>query len=562
MNDITRTALFVGGGAALALIATFSSPGAVEPATFDDTGGQLFPEFKDPAEAAELEVWGFNADTGESLPFNVKLDKGRWTIPSHHGYPADAKTRMAKAASLLIGLTKDRFISDATEDHEKLGVVDPTDATLQLAGRGTKVTFKSAAGQELGSLIIGQEVEDRTGMRYARLPGKKRTYAVKMDFDLSTKFEDWIERDILKTGAWDIESLVFDNYSVNEASGRIEPGEKLALKKVDYEWKLDGLGEDEEINKEKVDELPRTVADAKIVGVRPKPPGLTSSLERAQGIAREILLEQLARRGYFLANDGKLYSNEGDILVGNRKGVRYTLRFGEIVYGTGEAVTSGAETKKPDQGKDPADAAVGPAKPEGSHRYLMITAEFDEALLKKPDGTPLAKEQIDKRKKAKADIDSIVAGIEKYKTAHEGKLPASLADLTSGDGPPLTELPKDPWENDYVLETRENDAFAVLSLADDKAKGGEGAAEDIASDKAQRETDLAKVFDDHEAHQKKVKEGQDEAKALSERFAPWYYVIAAESFDKLRVKRADVVKKKEKKDDAAAGDGTDKGGDK
>lgn len=554
MNDITKTAVFLGGGLALAVIGALSSPGAVEPTFFSDENEEFFPAFKDPGQATSLEVWSFNEPTGESIPFNVKFDKGAWTIPSHFDYPADAKTSMAKAAGLLIGLRKGSPRSDRKEDHEAFGVVDPTDESLQLKGRGTKVTLKDSAGSELGSLIIGKEIEGKTDMHYVRLPDKKRTYQVKLDADISTKFEDWIERDILKAAAYDIEGIVYDNYSVNEASGRIDPGEKLVLGKKDYQWTLEGLADDEEVVREKADELPRTVSELKIVGVRPKPAGLTKSLERAQGIQKDLIAQTLARHGYFLANDGKLYANEGDVIVNSNKGVRYTLRFGEIVYGAGEAVTSGKESDKPK--KAAADANVaGPEKPEGSHRYLMITADFDEALLKKPEGTPLPKEQIDKRQKAKTAIEQIVAAIGTYKGKNEGKLPPALAALTEGDAPPLAKLDKDPWDNDYVLVPGEGDAFSVLSLAEDKGKGGEGAAEDVASDKLDREAALKKVFDDHEAFAKKVEDGKKEAGKLGDRFAPWYYVISAEGFDKLKVKRADLVKKKEKKAEGTNGDG-------
>lgn len=556
MNDITKTALFLGGGVALAVIGALSAPGAVEPTFYSDEGEEFFPAFKDPGQATSLEVWSFNAETGESIPFNVKFDKGVWTIPSHFDYVADAKTRMAKAAGLLIGLRKGTPRSDRKEDHEAFGVVDPTDESLQLEGRGTKVTFKDSAGSELGSLIIGKEIEGKTGMHYVRLPDKKRTYQVKLDADISTKFEDWIERDILKVSSYDIEGIVFDNYTVNEATGRVEPGDKLELSKKDYQWTLAGLADDEEMVREKADELPRTVSELKIVGVRPKPAGLTKSLERAQGLQKDIIVQTLARRGYFLANDGKLYSNEGDVIVNSKKGVRYTLRFGEIVYGTGDAVTSGKESDKPE--KEATDAnAVGPTKPEGSHRYLMITADFDESLLgEKPAGTPLAKEQIDKRQKAKTEIEKIVAAIGTYKGKNDGKLPATLTALTEGDEPPLAKLEKDPWDNDYVLEPGEGEAFTVLSFADDKQKGGEGAAEDVASDKLDRESALKKIFDDHEAFAKKVEEGKKEADKLGDRFAPWYYVISAEGFDKLKVKRTDLVKKTEKKEeDGKTGNG-------
>jgi hypothetical protein len=55
----------------------------------------------------ELEVTEYRDAIASVYPFNVKRDdKGRWTIPSHGNYPADAKDKVAKAATLLVGLKK------------------------------------------------------------------------------------------------------------------------------------------------------------------------------------------------------------------------------------------------------------------------------------------------------------------------------------------------------------------------------------------------------------------------------------------------------------------------
>ncbi len=52
----------------------------------------------------------------------------------------------------------------------------------------------------------------------------------------------------------------------------------------------------------------------------------------------------------------------------------------------------------------------------------------------------------------------------------------------------------------------------------------------------------------HEAYQEwetKVADGRETTDSLNERFAAWYYVISSESFDKIHLKRADLVKAKE-----------------
>lgn len=52
--------------------------------------------------------------------------------------------------------------------------------------------------------------------------------------------------------------------------------------------------------------------------------------------------------------------------------------------------------------------------------------------------------------KARADIDSFSLSIEAY-NMNEGRYPASLDALTSGDEPYIPGgIPKDPWQNEYV----------------------------------------------------------------------------------------------------------------
>ena len=59
------------------------------------------------------------------------------------------------------------------------------------------------------------------------------------------------------------------------------------------------------------------------------------------------------------------------------------------------------------------------------------------------------------------------------------------------------------------------------------------------------------------AWQKQIDKGEKISKDLNNRFADWYYVISAASFDKLNLSRADLVRKKEtKKEQDSAPSGT------
>ena len=134
-------------------------------AAFNDQGKPFFPDFKDPLACTDLEVVDYDPTTATRRRFKVKFKDGKWVIPSHYDYPADAKDRLAKTAAGVMDLTKDTIRSDRVEDQEELGVIDPLDtkATI-LKGRGKRVTLRDKSEKVLADFIIGKEVaRPRTG---------------------------------------------------------------------------------------------------------------------------------------------------------------------------------------------------------------------------------------------------------------------------------------------------------------------------------------------------------------------------------------------------------------
>lgn len=546
MNEFAKTGAIAGGAVLLALLATLTGPRAVTHEMFSDEGQAFFPTLTDGDAVVDLEVTEFRESSSDVHKFKVtRDDKGRWIIPSHGNYPADAKDRMGKAAALFLGLTKERVVSDRLDDHVAFGVVDPMSDSATTEGRGQRVTMKDSAGNVLADLIIGKEIEDKMDVRYVRIPDKKRVYATKLVGEVSTRFADWIETDLLKTQTWDINKITFDNYSVDEQRGEVVPGDKYVLTKDSAsKWTFDGLDTaKEEPNEEKLTEIGNTLGQIKIVGVRAKPEGLTAALEQASGIDRQILGQLLAQKGFFLGRAGKLFSNEGDLLFETKKGVRYTLRFGELVPGEGDAVTAGTEDPKAAQ---PKPGETGPQPVQANNRYLMVSAEFVESLLQKPKGLRLTQEELDKRSQARKAITAIVSAVDAFRAKNEQKLPESLARLTEkpAEGEPLlAKLDQDPWGGDYALEAQ-GEGFAIVSLGADKAAGGEGASADVRSDRFSLEDELKTAGTEWTEYDRKVEEGRKEADKLTQRFGPWYYVIDQELFAKLKPKREDLVKPK------------------
>lgn len=452
MSETRKTIIFAAVALAVALLAWLTAPTPAEPDAFLDRGEAFFPGFTDPNMATTLEVIEFDEETASATPFKVTFKDGLWTIPSHHDYPADGKDRLAKTAAGVIGIRKDGFRTDNVSDHEACGVVDPLDeGSASLKGRGKRVTLKGKNDQILADFIVGRALEQRPGFRFVRIPDQKRVYVAKMDIDLSTRFEDWIERDLLQVSRNDIEQVILKDYSIDEATRRVNQRDVVFLNKENGVWHSDGMTDTQEINTTKMNELLGALDDLKIVGVRPKPAGLSVKLQRASE-GMEITqddLRSLQSRGYYFTRDGTLLSNEGEIEARSNLGVLYTLRFGEILYGSGKSVSAGLEEE--------ADSDQGP----GENRYLFITTEFDEALYPEPPA------------------------------------PASLA-----------------------FETKAEDAWT----------------EEDRSNKALQEA--------HEEWRQKVEAGRSLSERLNARFADWYYVIPADGYDKLHLRRSDLVQAK------------------
>ena len=543
MNDFAKTGAVLGAAVLLTLFAITMKPGEVRLDLYSDQGEEFFPGFTDGEKIAELELTAYRLESSKVYAFGVKRGpKGGWTIPSHGDYPADASEQMGKAAAMMIGLKKQSVVGDRKGNHADYDLIDPLAGGVETAGRGTRVKLKDSAGNVLADLIVGKEVEGKTGTHYVRLPTGKRVYKVELKGSLSTQFTDWIETDLLKAQSFNIAKVTFDNYSIDEVKSVIVPGEKIVLAKgADDKFVLEGIdAAKEQTNEEKANEIGTTLGEIKIVGVRRKPEGLTARLERANSREAQLLSRYLNPRGYFLAGGGKVVSNDGDLLFETKSGVRYTLRFGKLVFGEGDAITAGigTDTPKEGDGDDP--------KKDANNRYLMVSVEFDEALLDKPTAVRLAADELVKREGARFILRSIQAAIANYTTANEGKLPAALVDLTvkpeEGEAL-LKDLAVDPWGNPYVFVPA-GDTYVLMSHAADGKVGGEGANQDVRSDQLPLEDALAAAATEWTTFDGKVKTGQEEAEGLTKRFGPWYYVIDKALFDKLKPARADLVEPK------------------
>ena len=374
MNELNKTLIFCAVAAVLSAASVIVDPGTITPEIFDDQGEPFFTDFTDALAPKAVEVVDYSAATATARPLKVEFKDNKWTVPSHHNYPADAEDRLAKTSAALMELRRDITVSDRIEDHSEYGVVDPLDQKVtSLAGRGKRVTLRDENGDVLADFVVGRKVEGKPGYRYMRVPSQRRTYAVKTDADVSAEFKDWIETDLLKLSTFDIRKVSINSYSINERRGTLENAERLTLTKEDGKWTMSGRGSPKET---KTTALASALDNLRIVDVQPKPANLTRDLKTRQGIQLAMdSVMSLRQKGFFITPNGQLFSNEGEIIVETANGLQYTLRFGEIAAG-GTGAAGGGEASSEDEAK--------PAEEE--RRYLFITVNHSDARAKQYAG--------------------------------------------------------------------------------------------------------------------------------------------------------------------------------
>ena len=598
MNPLQRTFAFVGVAVLSALLAIAAWKGSQpsQVAGYGDVGQEFFPDFDDVTTATALTVVDYDGDEKDVVSFSVRQnDDGLWVIPSHHNYPAEAEDRLARTATSLMGVKKTAIKSRSKDDWKRHGVVDPSDDGAATAEeRGTRLTLSDGSGNPLVDLIVGSKVEGQDKQYHVREPEKNTTYVTELDIDLSAKFSDWIEPDLLKINSTDVVKITLDNYSIDEQRGTVDKKELLEFTKEDLktsgDWKLAELNEEtEELDKTPVSSIATNLDQLKIVGVRPKPEGVGDDM-RVNPAVKQILQMQMQAQGYFIGGDkdGKerLYSNEGELIAGISNGVQYTLFFGEIARGSGKEIEVGlSDGEKPDNDADKdgetaeEDEAAGEDE-SGPRRYLLVKAEFNESLLgEKPVAPtePVKPEILNETKEGeseeKAKTDETAKEDSDDKPADEAADDDDSCDAAdeeeASEKESASDEPATPSEEKPAAETTEEEPAKESPAADDKpaepAKEEPKPADDKkeepaeepkpdpkqvaqeAYDAAVKEYESAKKKYDADVlvYEDKVKEGQEKADELSTRFAGWYYVISSDSFEKFRIARKDVVKAKE-----------------
>jgi hypothetical protein len=556
MNENTKTISFIFTAVAVLALAWMFRPAAPPLVTDEMVGKSLFPELDDPLKAKKMRIVLFDEGTSQVREFEVAQANGVWALPSHQNYPADAKDQLASAVSALADLKVLSRVSSDARDAELYGVVEPKPAEDQFGqqGVGKLIVIEDENDKPLARVIIGKEDKPtrkdelapaESQLRFVRIPGRDQVYRVEMKTDkFSTKFSDWIETDLLKLNPWDIADVKLRDYSVIDAVLKSGEFAQMLNPRADIDVSFDDktnkwtlkdltvykgkkkeagkLGDDEEVNSTKLNDLKTALSSLKIMDVARKPAQMSANLKAGKEYVDDAASQDLKRRGFHPVpvenNQFDIVSNDGEAVVSMKDGVQYVLRFGEVA-----GIDSGSddEKKKTDDskaegGKGKAEAAADagksssekklsdkPEKSGGLSRYIMVMVQFNPDLLPKPELEALPEIKKAPEKKGEAKSSDAKAGEVKGETKKDGK---------------------------------KDDAKTAAASKDDSDD-----QEAIEAERDKIEKENRRKQDEYD---EKVKKGEQRAKELNARFADWYYVVGDETYRKIHLGQNDIITKK------------------
>lgn len=501
-------------------------------AEFSDVGTEFYESFDDPNAATGLQVASYDSASGKTNIFKVEYRDGVWRIPSHLDYPADGKDRLAKTAASMLHVKRQALVERSKAAHKRYKVLDPLDETVQgTEGRGDRITLYTG-DETVVDLIVGNKLDEGKDIYYVRQPGKDQVYTADLGkFEISTKFADWIQADLLELDRNKLSKIIIDNYHIDEAKGELVQEERFQLEKgADSQWSLSDLApETEKVKTSEINSTVNALDDLKIVGIRRKPESMSALLKGEGGRPSLQGTLDMQEKGFFIQPSGQIYANQGNAVIGMNDGVVYLVNFGEEFSGTDVDLEvgkgTGEEAPKEDAvPKDEADAKLdgetpdADAKPDDKQvngRYLLIAALFDEQFMP-PVPTP----------------------------------PVKPEPPAEGDAAPAADTPADAADKpqDAATDATDKPADAAAETPAEKKEDPKAAY-----DKALKEYELAKEVYEQQIkfRDEDIKKAKEQVENLNHRFADWYYVISDEVYQKLRLKRETIVEPAEPKKDEA-----------
>jgi hypothetical protein len=425
MSDNVKTLIFAGIAVAVTIIAVVTYPRQARVAPKADEGKVLFADFTDPDQASRIVIThvtgrartGLAAlsqgeESADVRVFELAREGQRWMLPSHDNYPVAAEQRIRQAATSLIGLEVIRVASEFESHFRQYGVIEPKvdEVAAGQDGVGKLVAIKDENANHLARLIIGYPVRGQKGQRFARVPGQSRVYTVELDPQVfSVKFEDWIRPRLLNLRPTDISQFSINDYSAQQrfrsidnkpevlmhkrlkaligwdldASEGFDPAAWNLVKLVEFsngEYRETQLADDEELDRQRIEQLAQGLSSLGIVSAKRKPIGLGADVAAdPRKLLDPAIAQSLAGSGFYTKmEDGQpgVVAASGELLVRTHRWVVYHLRFGSVAGFGG-------------------DGAGGKL-----NRFLMIQARLaDDAAF---GGEDVAQEDINERKEQAA----------------------------------------------------------------------------------------------------------------------------------------------------------------
>lgn len=456
----------------------------------------------EPDEAKSLKIVRFNEESATLREFEVTEQNGVWSIPSQGGYPADAERQMGRASAGVMDREVLQVVSQSAADHAKYGVVAPSEnLEVGQTGIGLQVTLAKEDGSALVDLVIGKEVKDATGQHYVRRASQDVVFVVEIDPEtLSTDFSDWIEGDLLGLNAIDIAQVRIQDYTAELIPQGMQIG-------IDWDRRSDmTLRYDDEGSawaSEKLQSFSSETRGFESFELSEEETLNGESLDALKSALDDLLIVDVEKKPAGLsanlsAGDDFLKDPQSQMSLMQRGFAPAPMANGktEILSSEGEVTAtlkSGVEYVLRFGGLQTdmtggAEAAEGEA--EIVNRYLFVMARLNEALIEKPS---------------------------------------------------LEEVPDLP-EEDAIEETEETEgdeeAVPEESDTDDTQE-----REALVAAREAVELHNARLTDEYK---NKVAAAKQRVEELNSRFGDWYYVIADETYKKIRLGRDEVINVAEK----------------
>jgi hypothetical protein len=567
-SAMRTTLIYLAVGFGLLIVGWIVQPRFQSASVTAETQTVLFEKLNDVAQAGSLEIVSYNEELAELSPFKVVKTGGVWVLPAHDNYPADAREHLAAAATELIDMKSLDVVTDSPAEHETFGVIEPDPQKIEagMTGVGKLVEIRDEAGATLARLIVGKEDRQPAGaaggtrmLRFVRKAGQDRVYRVEIDTSkFTTRFDDWIEKDLLKLSPWDVKDVMLDDYALAavQSEGRLMVEQqrksriKLAYNDQDAAWSLTSLeafdaenpsadpalvtlADGEELDSAKLNDLRNALGDLKIIDVARKPAGLTADLEaEASFLDDDEAVASMQQRGFLPLASGQILSTDGETVVGMKDGVEYVLRFG-----AGTTVRkSGEEASEEEQAT------------EIPGRYLLVMARFNESLLTKPTLDPLPDAGATEPEATEPEATEPEA-TEPEATEPDATEPEPSASVRSAS--PFRLVAQEQGDTSAAEQTTEDappspppTAGEVLKAADEAEAKAQAAREERR--RVERENRRRQ-----EEYDEKVDAAKKRVRELNGRFAAWFYIVSDEEYGKIHLSQDDVVR--------AADEGADEG---